>query len=264
GVLRERKDVLYGILNGVDYRVWNPETDRLIPANYSAGDLSGKETCKKELLKAFDLKLRPGSPLIGMVSRLDAQKGFDILLPALPGLMKLSAGLVILGGGSRKYEELLAGTNSLYPKKLSIRIGVDDALAHLIEAGSDMLLMPSRYEPCGLNQIYGLRYGAIPVVRATGGLDDTVRDWSEGQAATGFKFIEYSSKALIQKVREAVSVYKDKKAWERLINNAMKEHFSWDDSAIQYMEVYKKIKREKEEAAQNLTIPALKTPIDRP
>lgn len=237
GLLKKRKNDLYGVLNGVDYSVWDPGADRLIPANYSSEDLSGKAACKRELLKRTNLRVGEDTPLIGMVSRLADQKGFDILSAAMPELMKLDVGLVILGSGESRYQKLLEDLSRRYPQKVSVNIVFDDALSHVIEAGCDMLLMPSKYEPCGLNQIYSLRYGTVPVVRATGGLDDTVRDY-KAKAGNGFKFKEYSSKALINKVREAVETYRDKKAWVKLQRNGMKEDLSWESAAGRYLDIY--------------------------
>ncbi len=238
GFLKKRKSDLHGVLNGVDYEEWDPAGDPSLPEKYSAEDLSGKLACKKKLLKEFGLKLKPDVPLIGMISRLAAQKGFDILAEAMPELMKLDIGLVVLGSGDKKFQDLMEGLAALYPKKLSVRIAFNNKLSHLVEAGSDMFLMPSRYEPCGLNQIYSLRYGTIPVVRATGGLEDTVRDY-RGNEGNGFKFKEYSAQALIQKVKEAVELYKDKLRWAELQRRAMAENFSWEESARRYMELYR-------------------------
>ncbi|MBI5642041.1 MAG: glycogen synthase GlgA [Deltaproteobacteria bacterium] len=242
GVLQRRKDNLYGVLNGIDYEEWNPEADPMIPANYSRDDMRGKRPCRRKLLKGFGLKLKPEVPLIGIISRLAAQKGFDILSEAMPELMELDLGIVLLGSGDRKYRELMEGLAERYPEKLAVKIDFNNALSHLVEAGSDMFLMPSRYEPCGLNQIYSLRYGTIPVVRATGGLEDTVRDYKEGDG-TGFKFKEYSAKAIVEKVKEAIAVFEDKKAWEELQKRAMAEDFSWERSARKYMELYQKAEK---------------------
>lgn len=237
GVLRGRKHDLYGILNGVDYGEWDPKTDPLIPENYSSGDLKGKAKCKKELIKAFGLKVKQASPVIGIVSRLAAQKGLDILAEAMPELMKLDVGVAVLGTGDRLYQTLMEELAEKYPGRLSVKIAFDNGLSHLVEAGSDIFLMPSRYEPCGLNQMYSLRYGTVPVVRATGGLDDTVREFGSGEG-NGFKFAEYSAAALAAKVKEAVDTFKDKKAWDALRINGMKEDFSWEASAARYMEIY--------------------------
>lgn len=240
GVLLGKKDRLYGILNGADYGLWNPETDALIPANFSAEDMAGKQSCKKALLKKFGLKYKKAVPVLGIVARLTEQKGFDILLEAMPGLMDNDLRLVILGTGEAKYRQLIEEEAKKYPDKLSFRFGFDVKLSHLVMAGADMFLMPSRFEPCGLNQIYCMKYGTIPIVRRTGGLNDTVRDVSTGQDATGFKFADYSKDALLEKAGEALSVFKDRNAWEALVRNVMKEEFSWQEAAKKYIEVYNK------------------------
>ncbi len=237
GVLKSRQKHLYGVLNGVDYTHWNPATDELIPARYSLKDLKGKKACKKELIKEFSLKIKTTEPLVGIISRLADQKGFDILADAMEDIMKLDIGMVVLGTGEKKYHRLFEELARLHPERLGVKITFDNAMAHRIEAGCDMFLMPSKYEPCGLNQIYSLRYGTIPVVRATGGLDDTIRDY-KGGLGNGFKFREYSKRALVEKFKEAVGVYKDKKAWEALREKAMKEDYSWERSAKRYLELY--------------------------
>jgi starch synthase len=237
GLFKKRSADLFGVLNGADYNEWNPAVDKLIPALFSIKAMSGKAVCRRGLLKEFGLKLKSSTPVIGMVSRLAGQKGFDILSKAMGTLMGLDAGMVILGTGEKKYQRLLKELENRYQAKLAVRIDFDNRLAHMIEAGSDIFLMPSRYEPCGLNQIYSLKYGTIPVVRATGGLDDTVRDYGEGKG-TGFKFKGYSAAALIAKLTEAVEVFKDSEAWVALRTRAMKEDFSWKKSAKKYMELY--------------------------
>ena len=237
GVLRAREKDLYGILNGVDYTDWDPSTDRFIKARYSADDLRGKRLCKADLIKEFGLKMGLDTPLAGMVSRLVDQKGLDIVCEAMDRLMALDMGMVILGTGDRSYHVKLARLASRYPHRLGVKIAFDNVLAHKIEAGCDLFLMPSRYEPCGLNQIYSLRYGTIPVVRATGGLDDTIKDYQGGEG-NGFKFREYSADALVDKVREALKIYRNRKAWERLQKRAMKEDFSWEKSAKKYVDLY--------------------------
>ncbi len=237
GLLEARRGDLFGVLNGVDYNEWNPETDKLIPATYSAQDIEGKAKCKRALAKEFGMKLKTGAPLVGMVSRLAEQKGFDILIEAIPEIMKNDIGLVILGSGEALYRDALLDAAKSHPGRVSVKIAFSNELAHLITAGSDIFLMPSRYEPCGLNQMFALRYGTPPVVRATGGLDDTVSDVADG-FATGFKFGEYSPVALAAKLKEAVAAYKDKKAWAQLQQNGMKKDFSWDAAATRYVELY--------------------------
>ncbi|MBI5238187.1 MAG: glycogen synthase GlgA [Deltaproteobacteria bacterium] len=240
GVLLGKKDRLYGILNGADYKLWNPEKDALIPANFSVNDLDGKSSCKRSLLKKFGLKSKKAVPVLGIVARLTEQKGFDILLEAMTELMDNDIRLVILGAGEARYKRLIEEEAKKYPDKLSFRFGFDVKLSHLVMAGSDIFLMPSKFEPCGLNQIYCMKYGTIPIVRRTGGLNDTVRDVSTGQGATGFKFAGYSKDALLEKFREAVSIFRDKEAWDALIRNAMKGAFSWQEAAKKYIEVYGK------------------------
>lgn len=241
GVLRKRKETVFGILNGVDYTEWDPETDPAIPQNYSAADLKGKSACRKKLLKAFGLKVKAKTLLIGMITRLADQKGMNILAEAVPELMEMDIALVILGSGDKSHQEMLLDLARRYPERLSVKIAFDSGLSHLVEAGADAFLMPSRYEPCGLNQIYSLKYGTVPIVRATGGLDDTVRDYSE-EDGNGFKFKEYSASALVRKVAEAVEVFSRKKSWTELQGRGMAENFSWDEAAAKYLEAYKTAK----------------------
>lgn len=237
GVLSERAAGLFGILNGVDYDIWNPEKDALIPANYSSDDLSGKAVCKKALIKEYGLTLGSGEPLIGMISRLTGQKGFDIVAKAMAPLMKMGLGIVVLGSGERKYQDLMLALAKTYKGRLGVKVAFDNALSHRIEAGCDFFLMPSRYEPCGLNQFYSLRYGTIPIVRATGGLDDSIIDYRSGKG-NGFKFSKYEAPALVAKVGEAIELYKDKRALKALRVVAMNEDFSWKRSGARYLELY--------------------------
>ncbi|HHL39578.1 MAG TPA: glycogen synthase GlgA [Deltaproteobacteria bacterium] len=239
GVLRARSKDLYGVLNGVDYSVWDPSNDEKIAARYSASDLSGKEKCKADLLGEYAIDAPLETPLIGIISRLTDQKGFDILAEAMDELMAMELAMVVLGTGERRYQELFTELASRHRGRLGVKIAYDDTLAHKIEAGCDMFLMPSRYEPCGLNQIYSLRYGTIPIVRATGGLDDTIRDYDTG-AGNGFKFTDYTARALVEKVKEAIWVYGYKEAWRELQARAMREDFSWERSAARYMEIYRR------------------------
>jgi starch synthase len=240
GLLRHRSLVLSGILNGVDYSQWNPATDPLIAARYSPSDLSGKRKCKADLLRAYGLPAESlDRPLVGIVSRLSAQKGADLIEEAAPDLMAEDFVLVVLGTGDAEYEELFRRLAQNYPRKVAVRIAYDNTLAHKIEAGADIFLMPSRYEPCGLNQIYSLKYGTVPVVRATGGLDDTVENFDPAaQQGTGFKFSEYSGQALLQALRAALQTYRNPAAWRRLMLNGMARDFSWDASAAQYVKLY--------------------------
>src|SRR5438270_2325381 len=207
GVVRGRGDRIVGILNGVDYTLWNPEKDKLIPAKYSAKDLTGKHVCKQRLLELFQIPAEHlNHPVIGIVSRFADQKGFDLIAERAHELMQEDLVLVVLGTGDRRYEDLFRFLVAAYPGRVGVKIAYDEAIAHKIEAGSDMFLMPSRYEPCGLNQIYSLKYGAVPIVRATGGLDDTIEPWDARTGkGTGFKFSEYSGEALLLTIRQALS-----------------------------------------------------------
>ena len=240
GILTYRKDDLFGILNGVDYELWNPETDAFLVGHYDPQDLSGKKDCKKDLLNQFKLpKDRTNYPVIGMISRLADQKGFDLLAEILDRLLKKQVSLVVLGTGEEKYHRLFTELAERYPNKLGVRLTFDDVRAHKIEAGSDMFLMPSRYEPCGLNQIYSLKYGTIPVVRATGGLDDTIIPFDPKTGkGTGFKFDLYQTEALWSALEEALEIFQDQTQWVRLMKNAMSMSFSWEASAREYIKLY--------------------------
>lgn len=245
GVLRQRRDVLVGILNGADYRAWNPETDAALAAHYSATDLSGKDACKIALLQEYGLPEELNVPLLGMVSRLVDQKGVDLVVSALERLLTMNIRLAMLGAGEPRYEQQLTAFAQRYPQRLGVRFAFDEPLSHRIQAGSDCFLMPSRYEPCGLTQLYSLRYGTIPIVRATGGLRDTVQPFDSATGAgTGFIFTEPSAEALLEAVRAAVTVFDDKQSWRRLQRNAMAQDFSWDRSARQYVALYRQAARD--------------------
>ena len=248
GVIVQRADKLVGILNGVDYSIWSPETDTLIAQNYSAQNLDGKKACKKDLLNAFKLPAdKPEDldrPVVGIVSRFADQKGFDLIAQVAGEMMKEDLSLVVLGTGQTEYERLFKLLAEKYPGSVGVKIGYDNPLAHKIEAGADMFLMPSRYEPCGLNQIYSLRYGTIPVVRATGGLDDTVQNFdAKTQQGTGFKFDAYDGNALLECLRRALKVYREPKLWRVLQKNGMAKDFSWKTSAAAYVTLYEAAKR---------------------
>jgi starch synthase len=245
GVIHSRGDRLVGILNGVDYAAWNPETDKLIVQNYSAENLAGKKACKKDLLASFRLpEADVAQPVIGIVSRFADQKGFDLITEIADEMMKENLALAVLGTGQVEYEKLFKQLAEKYPERVGVKIGYDNTLAHKIEAGADMFLMPSRYEPCGLNQIYSLRYGTVPIVRATGGLDDTVQGFvPKTQQGTGFKFEEYSGQALLQCLRGALGSYSDTTAWGTLQTNGMAKDFSWKTSAASYVTLYEAAKR---------------------
>lgn len=232
GVLRARADSLHGILNGADYSQWNPETDPHIAANYSVDDLSGKSVCKRALLREFGLPEDMARPLAGIVSRFTRQKGANLVAEAASAIVDLGFSLVALGTGEPEYERLLAGLAEAHPGRIAVKVAYDNALAHRIEAGADIFLMPSRYEPCGLNQIYSLRYGTVPVVRATGGLDDTIKE------ETGFKFVEYSPAALVEAVRAAGEAFADPGRWKAMMRRGMMEDFSWNVSAAAYSALY--------------------------
>lgn len=239
GVLQNCGGRLVGILNGADYEIWNPATDPALAAPYSAGDLRGKADCKTALLRAYDLPEDPTTPLFGMISRLVEQKGVDILAAALPQLLRLNLRLVLLGAGDPRYQEFFTAQAQVYPERLGVRLGFNDDLAHQIEAGCDAFLMPSRFEPCGLNQMYSLRYGTIPLVRATGGLRDTVRPFIAATGeGTGFVFHQPTAEAFMAAVREALAAYADQPTWQRLIRNAMAQDLSWERSARHYVDLY--------------------------
>jgi starch synthase len=245
GVLRNRAGTVTGILNGVDYSEWSPETDKYIVARYSSEDLSGKQLCKKDLMEQFgvanaDLSL----PVIGIVSRFAAQKGFDLIAQVADRLARENMIVVALGAGDKEYEELFLRLNKIYPQKFAVKVAYDNAIAHKIEAGADMFLMPSRYEPCGLNQIYSLKYGTVPIVRATGGLDDTIEPFDPKTGkGTGFKFSEYSGEALLQTIRAALAAFEDKPSWQKLMRNGMAKDFSWNASAKEYVRVYERVRQ---------------------
>jgi starch synthase len=240
GVVRNRADRLVGILNGVDYAPWNPEKDKLIAMKYSTKDLSGKQACKQALLELFELSQdHLGRPVIGIVSRFADQKGFDLIAERAHEMMQEDLQLVVLGTGERRYEDLFRALAAAYPGRVGVKIAYDDAIAHKIEAGADMFLMPSRYEPCGLNQIYSLKYGTVPIVRATGGLDDTIEPFDlEHGTGTGFKFVEYSGAALLHCVRQALHHHMDERIWKRIQLNGMAKDFSWKAPAAEYAKLY--------------------------
>ena len=232
GLLRSRNYKLRGILNGVDYAEWSPETDPFIPAHFSSEDLAGKAECKRQLMAEMGLPYDAERPLIGIVSRFADQKGFDLVAEIAGSLAEENVALAVLGSGDRTFEDMFRQFNVARPDKFGVSIGYDNALAHRIEAGSDMFLMPSRYEPCGLNQIYSLHYGTVPIVRATGGLDDTV------DGTTGFKFAEYSPAALAGAIAEALQAWHLRDAWTERMRRGMAKDFSWEASAAEYQRLY--------------------------
>ena len=243
GVLRDRTDRITGILNGVDYKHWDPSLDANLAVRYSASNLEGKKACKKDLLRQFGLSDDDlTSPVVGIVSRFAAQKGFDLIAEIAERMIGENVRLVVLGNGEAKYEKLFLNLAARYKNKVGVRVAYDDALAHKIEGGADMFLMPSRYEPCGLNQIYSLRYGTVPIVRATGGLDDTIEDYHPSTGAgTGFKFSGFTGAELLETVLRALSVYANEAEWKKLMRNGMSKDFSWNASAREYARLYAKV-----------------------
>jgi starch synthase len=244
GLLRSRSQDLFGILNGIDYDEWNPETDPLIAAHYSVNDLSGKRACKQDLLRVFGLPDDVDRPLIACISRLSDQKGFDLILDVLRPMLDRGAAFVLLGSGADYFERRFQEARDERPWQVGVYFGFSNELAHKIEAGADMFLMPSRFEPCGLNQMYSLRYGTVPIVRAAGGLDDTVQNFDRTtRSGSGFKFYEYESWRLLEKIYEALLVYADRDLWRTLMQNGMRADHSWNISARHYVELYEGLAR---------------------
>ncbi|MBE0479892.1 MAG: glycogen synthase GlgA [Dehalococcoidia bacterium] len=242
GVFQERAASLTGILNGADRDIWSPETDPFIEKRYSLSDLSGKQACKADLQRCFCLPENPHVPLIGMVSRLTAQKGFDLLKETLGKLVSGGVQLALLGTGDSRYRKFLTKLCMQYPDNVGVRIAFDETLAHKIIAGADLFLMPSRYEPGGLTQIYSLRYGTIPIVRATGGLRDTIEEFDpETRRGTGFVFDRYDARDLLAAVELALGLFSQKEEWAALMRNAMQADFSWDQSARAYLDLYRNL-----------------------
>ncbi|MBM4086984.1 MAG: glycogen synthase GlgA [Planctomycetes bacterium] len=244
GVLTERAKDLRGIINGIDYAVWDPAVDSLVPAKFSKENLRGKQVCKKFLQKKSGLP-RTSVPLIGIISRLADQKGFDLIAQIVNELMEEDVQIVVLGTGDPRYETLFSDIGKRFPDKVAVNMTFDNQLAHEIEAGSDLFLMPSKYEPCGLNQLYSLRYGTVPVVRETGGLADTVVDATPAAiadgTATGFSFSEYSATALLATIRRALKLYENRRVWLKIVRNGMAQDWSWGRSAREYVELYESL-----------------------
>lgn len=245
GVLRHRSDHLTGIINGIDYNVWNPEVDDLIAAKYSPKRMEGKAECKKALQQKQNLPVRAEVPLIGMVSRLADQKGFDLIAAKAAELFEMDIQFVLLGMGDPHYQVMFEKIAKEYPKKVAVNIKLDNQMAHEIEAGADMYLMPSRYEPCGLNQLYSLKYGTVPIVRKTGGLADSITDATpesiKDETGTGFVFDEYTPDALFETIKRALKSFEDKKVWKKIQRNGMNKDFSWEASAKKYEALYRKM-----------------------
>jgi len=246
GALRQRSADLRGILNGVDYAEWDPATDGNLAGHYSPLDLSGKRDCRKDLLHAFGLEVPEATPVIGICSRFASQKGFDLLEQIAGRVAERDVAVVALGTGEPHYEKFFRDFAFANAGRFSVQIRYDDAMAHKIEAGADIFLMPSHFEPCGLNQIYALKYGTIPVVRATGGLEDTVEEWKPAdKTGTGFKFKAYEAQALLDAIDRALAAFYDKAEWRQLMENGMAKNFSWEKPAQEYAAAY-------EEAARKL------------
>jgi starch synthase len=240
-LLHERRGSFSSIRNGVDYEVWNPETDPYIERNYSASNLEGKDINKRDLCREFGLTIDPGAPLISVVSYMTANKGFDILLEAMDALMKMDLGFVVMGFGDEQYERALLSLQKQNPGRLAVKVDMKPALMHKIAAGADIVLIPSRYEPCGLNQLYSFRYGSVPVARATGGLRETVKPFNtKTLKGNGFVFREYSSKALVEAVERTLRYYEKPKFWKRIITNGLQEDFSWERAARRYVKLYER------------------------
>lgn len=244
-VIRARRDSLTGILNGIDVAEWDPARDRHLPAPYTLEDLSGKTAAKRALLEVFGLPADDTSlstPVVGIVSRLVDQKGMDLVEAAASALPKLGARFTVVGTGDARFEAMWRALAAAYPDRIAIFIGFDERRAHLVEAGADMFLMPSRYEPCGLNQMYSMRYGTVPIVRAVGGLVDTVQPFDPArEEGTGFLFTAYDPAAMLDALREALDTYRQPAIWRRLQINGMRLDFSWDRSAKQYATVYERV-----------------------
>ena len=242
---RARRSSLVGITNGVDYDVWNPSTDPHIAKNFDSDDLNGKRKCKLDLLRRFGLPEDADRPIIATISRLVAQKGYDLIRQAAGAILSTGAVFIALGAGAKEYEDFLQRWHDSAPQQIGIYKGyAGEPLAHQIEAGADMFLMPSLYEPCGLNQMYSMRYGTVPIVRATGGLDDTVENFNETRGTgNGFKFEAYSASALLEKIREALYFYGKPEAWRAIQENGMSIDNSWDAAARRYVELYEQTGR---------------------
>jgi starch synthase len=239
GVLRARKDRLFGVLNGIDEEVWSPEKDPHVVKKYSSRDLSGKAECKSHLLKEAHWEDKHDWPIVAMITRLALQKGLDLVEKGIDQLLQMKLLFMLLGTGGARHERFFERLGETYPGQVNVALRFDEAYAHQLEAGADMFLMPSRYEPCGLNQMYSLKYGTIPIVRATGGLDDTVQEWDEqSQAGNGFKFRPYTPDAMIAAVGRAHQAFENKNLWEQMMLNGMNADFSWRNSALRYMSLY--------------------------
>lgn len=241
GILAHSKSKLYGILNGADYDVWNPQSDMFLDCPYSQTDWSGKRHCRDNLMRAGNLDERLSSrPILGFIGRLRRQKGIDLVIEAIPELMKLDVGVVVLGEGNPEFEQQLSSLMEDYPGRIWAHIGYTEELAHFMQAGCDIFMMPSRYEPCGLTQMYALAFGTPPVATSVGGLNDTIIPWPDVEA-TGFICDRFDAKAFTQTVAEAVAVWEDKPQWQGIMKRAMRTRFSWEDAVRGYVDVYRRL-----------------------
>jgi len=245
GVLRQRSHRLLGILNGIDDELWNPEKDPLIPGNYSRTTLDDKVADKKALLQKYELDTSHSDwPLLAMISRIEAQKGFDLVVSILEDLLAKDLYFVLLGSGNKETEAYLRTIIKRHPRKASIRFEFDNGSAHLVEAGADIFLMPSKYEPCGLNQMYSLRYGTVPVVRKTGGLADTIREYDPATGeGTGFVFSDYDPEQFKAAINRALALWPWRTKWRQLMRNGMRLDWSWKESASKYLETYVRLRK---------------------
>lgn len=250
GIFQDRAEDLYGILNGVDYENWDPAHDKYLAATYDIKNLSGKRSCKIDLINHFDLKISPEQPLLGMTTRLNERKGLDLIQTIIPRLVEANIGFVLQGTGEERYHYAFLELKNQYPGLVGVEIGYSSELAHRIIAGADIFLMPSRYEPCGLDQLYCLRYGTIPVVRAVGGLEETIIEYdpASGQG-TGFKFDKFEPEEFWTAVKKALSLYRNATAWKNICQQAMQQEFSWPKAAAEYVKAFEKA-REKRSAAE--------------
>jgi starch synthase len=247
GILRRRSDRLFGILNGADYGVWNPATDVHIPSRYTAEDRTGKRACKAVLIHEAGLDERLlDRPVCGVISRLTVQKGYELIMDAVEEILQFDVGLVILGAGEEKYERAMAALGEKYPAQVGVWLGFDEPLAHRIMAGSDTLLVPSLYEPCGLTQLHAMKYGTVPIVRGTGGLEDTIVAFDpETGSGTGFTFYGHDSADFVSEIHRAIKLYEDASMWGKIVDNCMAADFSWERSARRYLDLYEELSARK-------------------
>jgi starch synthase len=237
---RQRSNRLIGITNGIDHEVWDPKTDKEIPAHFSIDDFEGKRECKRHLIESFSLPVELDRPIFANITRLTPQKGIDLIMQVAVEILNAGAYIISLGSGQKSYEEFWQSLRDYAPRQVGVYRGYDESLAHRIEAGADMFMMPSKFEPCGLNQMYSLRYGTVPIVRAVGGLDDTVENWDAvNQTGNGFKFAPYRADRFLEKIYEALYAYGDLATWRKIQRNGMQADNSWENAACKYVDLYK-------------------------